>query len=171
LGVAVVNALKALGITEIGLKWPNDIYWRQQKLAGILVEVSGESGGPCHAVVGLGVNFYLPPQQAAGIEQPYTDIHSILGKNAYTRRNELLALLLNGLLPVIAGYEAGSLQNCLAQWRSYDCMLGKAAAIYIGELCYQGTVAGIDDNGLLLLQDEQGGIRSFASGEVSFRPS
>jgi len=171
LGVAVVRALHQLGLTGLGLKWPNDIYLRQRKLAGILVEVSGESGGPCHAVIGLGLNFYLPARQAETIDQPWIDIGGVLGGEAYGRRNELIALLLNQLLPVIADYEPGILQNYADEWRSYDCMLGKPVILYLGQQYLEGTVAGIDDNGLLLLQGNDGSVRAYASGEVSFRTS
>jgi BirA family biotin operon repressor/biotin-[acetyl-CoA-carboxylase] ligase len=167
LGVAVIRALHAFGLTEVGLKWPNDIYWRQRKLAGILVEVSGENGGPCHAVVGLGVNFYLSQQQAAAIDQPWVDISSALGAGAYARRNECIALLLNELLPIVADFRAGSIQKYVAEWRSYDCMLGKTVDVFIGAYRQTGVVTGIDAAGLLLLQMPDGQVQHFASGEVS----
>lgn len=170
LGVAVIRALKAFGIAEAGLKWPNDIYWQQRKLAGILVEVSGETGGPCHAVVGLGINFYLPPQQGQGIDQPYADIHTILGDAASLRRNELLARLLTEMLPVIAGYQPAGLAGYAAEWRQYDCLQGREVEVLIGDSRHSGTLAGINDAGLLLLRNAEGGLQSFASGEVSLRP-
>lgn len=171
LGVAVVRALRQLGVSDVGLKWPNDIYWRQRKLAGILVEVSGESSGPCHAVIGLGVNFYLSAGQAENIDQPWVDLNHILGETAYARRNELAALLLNHLMPVIAGFENDSIHAYVEEWRRYDCMLGTTVSLFIGRQSHEGTVAGIDEHGLLLLKDEDGRERAFASGEVSFRPS
>ena len=73
IGVAVVRALSEIGINEIGLKWPNDIYWQHKKLGGILIEVSGESSGECHAIIGLGLNLYLPEKETTGITQPWTD--------------------------------------------------------------------------------------------------
>ncbi|MGD0961243.1 MAG: bifunctional biotin--[acetyl-CoA-carboxylase] ligase/biotin operon repressor BirA [Methylomonas sp.] len=169
LGVAVIKALRDLGVKECGLKWPNDIYWRQRKLGGILVEVVGESGGPCHAVIGLGLNFYLSAQDLACIDQPCADMAGILGKAAYQRRNELIALLLNHLLPLLAEFKAHEMPKYAAEWRLYDCMQGKAADLYIAEQCYSGIVAGIDDNGLLLLNTDDGQQRGFAAGEVSFR--
>ncbi|MGP1666473.1 MAG: biotin--[acetyl-CoA-carboxylase] ligase, partial [Rhodanobacter sp.] len=47
LGVVVVQALERLGIAGAGLKWPNDVQADDGKLAGILVELSGEYQGPC----------------------------------------------------------------------------------------------------------------------------
>ena len=169
LGVAVIRGLQQFGMSDVGLKWPNDIYWRQKKLAGILVEVSGESGGPCHAVVGLGVNFYLSEQQGKTIDQPYADILGIMGETAGLRRNELLALLLNQLLPVIASYQADCLGDYLPEWRSHDCMAGKAVQVLIGETRHAGTVAGINEDGLLLIRNAEDRLQTFASGEVSLR--
>lgn len=170
-GVAVVRALRGLGVADAGLKWPNDIYWRQRKLAGILIEVSGESSGPCHAVMGLGLNVYLPEQQAESIEQDWIDLHSILAESALGKRNRLVAELLNQLLPILADYELRPLAHYIEEWRRYDCMQGKQVNIFMAEQVYSGVVSGIDEQGLLLLKQEDGQNRAFASGEVSFRQS
>ena len=168
-GVAVVRALQQMGVKDVGLKWPNDIYWQGRKLAGILIEVSGESSGPCHAVIGLGMNLYLPKQAAEVIEQAWVDLQQILGGQVMLYRNQWVAALLNQMLPVIADFENQSLPKYLQEWRSFDCMLGKQVTIFIGRQGFEGEVKGIDDQGLLLLRDEAGDVRAFASGEVSFR--
>lgn len=170
LGVAVAKALSRAGVQGVGLKWPNDIYWRERKLAGILIEVSGESSGPCHAVIGLGLNVYLPEQQGEAIEQAWVDLRHILGDEALGLRNRLVALLLNEILPVLADFEEQTLQAYIDDWRNLDCMRGKPACIYIGEQLFSGVVRGVDARGLLLLEDDRGTLRTFASGEVSFRP-
>jgi len=168
-GIAVVRALRQAGVEGVGLKWPNDIYWQQRKLAGILIEVSGETSGPCQAVIGIGLNFYLPPQQAAAIDQAWVDLQTILGENVMQRRNSIAALLLNELMPVVSNFEQQTLQHYLDEWRSFDCMAGKTATVHIGEQRFTGCVRGIDDQGLLLLEVEAGNVRRFASGEVSLR--
>jgi BirA family biotin operon repressor/biotin-[acetyl-CoA-carboxylase] ligase len=48
-------------------------------------------------------------------------------------------------------------------------MKGKEVQIFMGSQMFSGIVEGIDDNGLILLTDGRGGIKAFASGEVSFR--
>lgn len=171
LGVAVVRALRNLGVAEVGLKWPNDIYWRQRKLAGILIEVSGESGGPCHAVVGLGLNIHVPERHGQAIDQDWVDLHTILAGVMRDQRNQIVAALLNELLPVIAEFETQTLSHFIEEWRGYDCMRGKPVSIFMAEQAFHGIVAGIDEQGLLLLQQEDGDVRAFASGEVSFRSS
>ena len=169
-GIAVVRALKQLSIKGIGLKWPNDIYWQEKKLGGILIDVSGETDGPCVAVIGIGLNIFIPEQQALGIDQGWTDLTQIMGQTGFSR-NELAASLLNELLPVIAHFENEKIQSYLDQWREYDCMSGKSVTLFMGEKKFTGVVMGIDDNGMLLLQRPDGVTQVFASGEVSFNRS
>lgn len=168
IGVAVVRVLRQMGVDEAGLKWPNDIYWRGRKLAGILIEVSGESSGPCHAVVGLGLNLYLSEQQGLAIDQSWVDLQQITSI-AMPERNRLVALLLNQLLPILAEFEQHTLANYLQEWRSYDCLLGQSVKLSFGDQSIDGVVRGIDDQGLLLLELSEGQRRSFASGEVSLK--
>lgn len=168
-GVAVIKALKIHHIENVGLKWPNDIYWQQKKLGGILVEVSGESNGPCSAVIGLGLNLYLPEQEASEIEQDWVDIKQILGTSNQLSRNQLLATLIEQLLSVTAHYTEQSFAQYRDEWRQYDCMQGQQVSLFMGNRKIDGTVQGINDDGLLLLKTLDGQVQSFASGEVSFR--
>ena len=167
-GVVVIQTLKSFGIEDVGLKWPNDILWRGKKLAGILIEVSGEANGPCTAVIGLGLNVYLPKKSAEPITQDWVDLKQIISENVEINRNQLIANLLNQLMPIIENFENDTLIHYLDNWRSHDCMAGKEVDIFIGEKSFTGIVKGIDDNGLLVLKDKQGSLRTFASGEVSF---
>lgn len=167
IGVAVIRALKLHYGDVFHLKWPNDIYYQDKKLGGILVEVSGESEGPCAAVIGLGINLFLHGTEAAEITQPWTDLTQITGQHPLNR-NALAGSLLNQLLLVITEFETVGVTVFLDEWRKYDCLKNKSATLFIGQHRYEGIVKGIDDNGLLLLTRPDGSIQAFASGEVSF---
>ncbi len=169
IGVAVMKSLKIHNIENAGLKWPNDIYWQQKKLGGILVEVSGESNGPCSAVIGLGMNLHLADHEASEIEQDWVDIQQILGTPAQISRNQLLATLIEQLLLVISDYSEQSFAEYRDEWRRYDCMQGQQVSLFFGEKIINGIVEGISHDGLLLLRTQDGKIQGFASGEVSFR--
>lgn len=170
IGVAVIRALKQLQVNDVGLKWPNDIYSQGKKLGGILVEVSGETDGPCSAVVGLGLNLFLPEDQAQSINQAWTDLSKVTGQDRLPR-NRLAGILLNHLLPILADYESVGIKAYLDEWRSYDCLSGKNAVLFIGQQQFEGIVRGIDDNGMLLIERPDGNVQTFASGEVSFSGS
>ncbi|MFU8789069.1 MAG: bifunctional biotin--[acetyl-CoA-carboxylase] ligase/biotin operon repressor BirA [Methylobacter sp.] len=167
IGVAVIRALTQYQIDDIGLKWPNDIYSQGKKLGGILLEVSGESDGPCSAVIGLGLNVSMPETEAKSIDQAWTDVSKMTGKRQVSR-NALAAMLLNHLLPLIADYEHLGISAYLDEWRGYDCLSGNAATLFIGQQHIDGIVRGVDNNGLLLLERTNGTVQAFASGEVSF---
>ncbi len=167
IGVAVVRVLHRIDIQEIGLKWPNDIFWQEKKLAGILVEVSGEADGPCTAVIGLGLNMFLPENAAQNITREWVDLRQIL-QGKQVSRNVLTALLINELVTVISTYEVLSFEAYFEEWCHYDCLKNKRAILYVGQQQFSGTVLGIDTQGLLLMEDSNGNTRAFASGEVSF---
>src|SRR5687768_16986841 len=61
MGVCVLRALKAQGVTGAQLKWPNDILIAARKLGGILIELRAEAAGPACAVVGIGLNVEMGP--------------------------------------------------------------------------------------------------------------
>lgn len=166
-GVAVVRALKQLQFADVGLKWPNDLYWQGKKLGGILIEVSGEASGPCCAVIGLGLNLQLSIAQAESINQPWTDLNR-MANGKKIGRNHLAAALLNHLVPVVAEFGTTGIGAYVDEWRANDCLLAKPACLYVGNQALEGIVRGIDGNGLLLLEHPDGQIRAYASGEVSF---
>ncbi|HET8807915.1 MAG TPA: biotin--[acetyl-CoA-carboxylase] ligase, partial [Methylophaga sp.] len=58
IGIAVIHALQEFNINGLKLKWPNDVLFERQKLAGILVE--SRFGDGHYMVIGLGINYALP---------------------------------------------------------------------------------------------------------------
>jgi BirA family biotin operon repressor/biotin-[acetyl-CoA-carboxylase] ligase len=163
--VAVMRALVECGLRYAGVKWPNDILVNNRKLAGILLEVAGESNGPCYAVIGLGVNVEMPALAAGAIEQPWIDLRSsgvTLGRNVVAGR------ILHHLLLAIPQYLQSGLDAFREEWRAWDLMTDQSVVILQGEEKRYGVARGIDARGLLLVEDEQG-ITRYASGEVSLR--
>ncbi len=171
IGVAVIRALKKQGIDDVGLKWPNDIFWQQKKLGGILLEVSGESNGPCSAVIGLGLNLYMSTDAGSEIDQEWVDLKQIANHSITISRNKLLASLMDEILQVCKNFTEKKFSAYSNEWRSYDCMEGQLVDVFLGQKTISGIIIGIDDDGLLLLQTDSGDIKHYASGEISFRRS
>ncbi|MGH8508314.1 MAG: biotin--[acetyl-CoA-carboxylase] ligase, partial [Gammaproteobacteria bacterium] len=89
---AAVRVLRNLGIDDVGIKWPNDIWWENRKLGGILVETRVGSNNKHTAVAGIGINVAFPQRSLWEIEQPYTDVRTALGRAV--SRNALATALL-----------------------------------------------------------------------------
>ncbi len=167
-GIGVMRSLEALGVNGVGLKWPNDLLCDGRKLAGLLLEVTGEQTGPSCVVLGLGLNTLLTKAQGADIDQPWIDLIQIPGGGGISR-NELVAVLLGNLLEVMAGFEQEGLAPFTAEWQRHDLYHGKAVVLRMGTRHIEGIHSGIDSSGALRLE-ENGEIKIYHGGEVSLRP-
>jgi len=168
-GLAVLRALRALGIHGAGLKWPNDIWWEGSKLGGVLLDISGESGGPCNAVIGIGINVHLQSQTMQSVEQPWVDLHRI-NRGSPVSRNGLAGVLLEQLIGVLQAFEEYGLAPFIDEWQQYDLLAGRHVRLTLPDRTVAGTVQGIDTNGALMM-DANGDMQHFASGEVTLRVS
>ncbi len=164
-GLAVVRALNYLGVTEVGLKWPNDILWQERKLAGLLLEVTGESEGPSQVVLGVGLNTLLSDQQGSGIDQPWVDLTSIPG-GKQVGRNQLAAALIHQLVNTLESFERHGLSPLLDEWQQQDLYHNKTVVLRMGNRTIEGKHVGIDKNGALLLL-HAGEVKAYYAGEVS----
>ncbi len=157
--VMVAHVLKKYGIEEgIQLKWPNDILFDNRKLAGILLEKSGEN-----IVMGVGLNLFLPENT----DDKRIDIATITDKPV--SRNYFAGLLLNELLEKLPVYETYGLNAFIEAWRQYDFLTGKNITVHTPEKIFPGVMLGVDERGELLLQPEKGAVQRFSYGEVSVR--
>ncbi len=168
-GVAVMRALEQIGISGAGLKWPNDVLWRARKLGGILVEMRMESAGPCHAVIGVGLNYSFPPDQKSMpevMDYPWIDIAGI--RDNPPSRNHLAALLITQLVNVLEEIQDNHGSSIIETWKKYDCFNGRQAELLLPQKKIRGRVLGIDPQGALLMS-VNGKTERFNSGEISLR--
>lgn len=169
LAICVADALHLLGLSKLGLKWPNDVYCDNKKLAGLLIECSGELSGACKMVVGLGVNVAMKNYSNIQIDQQWTDICSN-APNWQLTRNELASLIINALVEGLRSFENKSLPNLVQRWAHWDVMESTSVDVYAGKQTQSGIARGIDDNGCLLLETEQG-VERISVGDVTLRGS
>jgi BirA family biotin operon repressor/biotin-[acetyl-CoA-carboxylase] ligase len=165
-GVAVIRTLSACGIHGIGLKWPNDIFFQGMKLGGILIEMRGESAGPCDVVIGIGINFAFPENLVTGIDRAWIDVASI--KSPPPSRNALTARLISELVKLLEEYKQQAVQEILDEWRQYDCVNGNVVTLLLPNQSVTGRVMGINDHGALLLSVDNE-IKQYTAGEISMR--
>ena len=164
--LAASQALSRAGLEGHRVKWPNDLLLDGRKLGGCLVEVQGDSQGPCYAILGVGINVHMPASDKTdGIDQPWTDVHSQLPNCS---RNELAALLLEELLKQLDLFAGSGFPPFRGLWEQMDGLYGQVVSVYTGSSSIQGTATGIDNHGALILDTGQE-ILKFHSGEVSLR--
>jgi BirA family biotin operon repressor/biotin-[acetyl-CoA-carboxylase] ligase len=173
-GIAAVEALHQAGFPQVRLKWPNDLVvpdvsGRLRKLGGILVEGGGEHGGPARAVIGIGLNVRMPDGVARAIDQPWCDL-ATLGRPAPTPdRNLIAAAVLARLLPALEEFDAAGLAPFHTRYAALDALAGRPLTVHAPTATLQGTALGLADDGALRVRLDEGGERTFHSGEVSVR--
>ena len=168
-GIVVLRSLQSLGIHHAGLKWPNDILANGAKLAGILIDVKGESSGPCAVIIGIGLNVCMSQPAAGVIDQSWIDLRTLTGR-ADISRNRLAASLLDQLLPAAELFESQGMQPFMEEWRQHDMVAGRQIELQLPDEVICGKGCGIDPAGALLVETSTG-CRRFASGEVTIRVS
>jgi BirA family biotin operon repressor/biotin-[acetyl-CoA-carboxylase] ligase len=166
IGVAIVDALNQCGVQGIQLKWPNDIYAQGKKLAGVLIEVEGQIGSNCKAIIGVGLNVALP-KNVQIIDQPWIDLAQLT--DPLINRNFLAGTLINELARSLTLFERDGLKPIISKWRALDIYANKAVKLIIGTQSITGINQGIDENGAILLETELG-VKAYHGGEISVRP-
>jgi BirA family transcriptional regulator, biotin operon repressor / biotin---[acetyl-CoA-carboxylase] ligase len=162
-GVAVLRAVKSLGVEGVSLKWPNDILLDGKKLAGILLEMQGDPSGLCQVIIGVGLNLDLQRVDTASITQPWADL-SGFGLS----RNQLLASILVELHQVMAEFAVAGFAGHREEWCASDAYAGRLVAVQLGDNWVSGIAKGVDSGGGLVV-DVEGECRTFHGGEVTLR--
>ena len=167
-GLAVVRALSACGVAGVTLKWPNDILYRDAKLGGILVELSGDAE-TARAVVGIGLNLRLPEMagQGSAFMMPATGLDALI--SPVPDRHHLLAALLVELAAVFDRFADHGFRGLRDEWQACHAWQGRAVRVLRnGMVEHEGVCLGADEEGVLLVQSGQGVVRCL-SGDVSLR--
>lgn len=164
--VIIAESLQRQGAQEIQVKWPNDIWRQGRKCAGLLIQLRGESQGPCDVTLGFGINVTLAADSGAAIDQPWTSL-TVPGGPDWDR-NTLLAGLLQDLLHGFEHFQERGFSPFIARYRALDGLYGKTVAVEDSGRRINGTACGVDDSGAMLVETPEG-LRRFHSGEVSVR--
>lgn len=165
IGVAVIRTLHSFAITDVGVKWPNDIYVSGRKISGVLIELEGQFDSDCDCIIGVGINVELP-NNVEGITQAWTDIVS--ETNKVVDRNHLLAIYIRHLLDVLHTFNEGGLGSLLAEWNACNIYQDKMITLLLGTREVEGICRGIDIQGALLLE-YGGAIQRFHGGEIRIK--
>ena len=165
-GVAVAEALRGLGLSGVGLKWPNDLVADGHKLGGLLVEGGGEFAGPARAVIGIGLNVHMPAAAAAAIDQPWTDLDTLAGRRM--DRTAVGTAVLEALLPALDLFDVQGLAPFLPRYAALDCLTGREVRVELHGHWREGQALGLADDGALRVRID-GSEHLLHAGEVSVR--
>ena len=157
-GVSVAQSLHP----DIRLKWPNDLWWHDRKLAGILIETAnwGTASASRYVVIGVGINIRTP--QTTGLSTPPTGLAELLpGMDA----PQALARIAAPLVRTVQAFEARGFAPFQTQFNARDALAQVPVTLSDG---MQGMAQGADATGALRVHTAQG-VQRVTSSEVSVR--
>lgn len=170
IGLAIVKALGECGVKDkIKVKWPNDIYYDNKKLAGILMEVVAETHGTSKIIIGVGLNTNMTEDnlQIKPIDKTWTSLITILKQ--YQDRNKIVGIVLNEIMHYLDKFEQSGLPAFLPEWRQFDFLYQQQVTLVNANKTITGIVLGINDQGHLLVEKNDGNIQAYASGDTTIQ--
>ncbi|WKV48823.1 bifunctional biotin--[acetyl-CoA-carboxylase] ligase/biotin operon repressor BirA [Dickeya fangzhongdai] len=165
IGIIMAEVLHHLGAEGVRVKWPNDLYLNDKKLAGILVELNGRTGDAAHLVIGAGINLRMNSSGSTVIDQGWINLQEA---GIDIDRNMLAVKLVTELRTALAIYEQQGLAPFISRWNNLDNFYNRAVRLIVGNREIKGIDKGIDSQGALLLEQD-GEIQSYIGGEISLR--
>jgi BirA family biotin operon repressor/biotin-[acetyl-CoA-carboxylase] ligase len=165
-GVGAAEALRAVG-AQVHLKWPNDLLLDGRKLGGLLCELALDGIGRRTLVVGVGMNLHLDPATRDSIGQPAAALDETPASNQ--QRETLVGRISVAILAALQLYESSGFVPVQPRFMALFAQRDAWVDLYeLGVRVASGRALGVDGEGRLLLQTEQG-LRACSSGEVSMR--
>ena len=158
-GLSVAQSLHP----DIRLKWPNDLWWHDRKLAGILIETAnwGEASASPYVVIGIGINLQTP--DAVGLSTAPAGLRELLpGMDAA----QALLRIAAPLVQTVQRFEAHGFAPFQQAFNARDALAQLPVTLSDG---LQGVAQGVDASGALLVAGAQG-VQRVTSAEVSVRP-
>jgi BirA family biotin operon repressor/biotin-[acetyl-CoA-carboxylase] ligase len=168
-GIAAARALEDCGVGDVALKWPNDLVHRDAKLGGILVELGGEFMGPCHAIIGIGINVCLPEAVRRTLDRPCADLTELCGGEPPSR-NQLATALIAQLAMELDAFDRSGFGACAAAWSKCDALAGRSVRVEEARGQIEGIAEGVDARGALRVRTAAG-LQIIDSGDVTVRPA
>ena len=167
MGVTICQLIANFAQLKPGLKWPNDIVFDGRKAGGMLTEARVDADQIRDLVFGLGLNVNSAARDwPAELARSAVSLAEVAG--GPLDLNRLTAALVGRVLLAYESFAEGEHEKTFAElWHRYDVLRGRRATVLEGGRRHPGTVAGVDDEGALLLRDERGRGHRFRAGEVT----
>ncbi len=161
-GLSVIDVLKNdYGINHLKLKWPNDVFFDNKKLAGILIENSVQNSTQS-VVIGLGLNHHLDDDFEC--ETPWVDLFKMTGEAP--NLVELQEKIIKNLLNYCQYFEQRGLDNFQSQWAAHDYLLGKRLELNYQDKKTIGIASGINTQGALMIDADGAMIEAYSSEQI-----
>lgn len=167
MGVNVCETLRNFGRFSPAVKWPNDILHDGRKLGGMLTEARIDADQIRDVVFGLGLNVNIMPSQwPEELVGSATSMAEILG--GVIDVNRMTAALLGRILNAYDRFvENDHAESFVEMWERFDLLRDNPITVVQGDERFSGIARGIDSQGALRLELEDGSVLPFLAGDAT----
>lgn len=163
-GMAIIKSIEEeCQLSGLKIKWPNDIYYGDKKLAGILMENTHYKSNQL-VLVGVGINYQLVDTNE--IDEPWVDLSRIL--NTLPNFQQLTAKIINNILFFLEDFQINGLSNLLSEWHHYDMLKGVRIKFRESNIELQGQIDGITHQGALKVLTKDGVKELYSSMHIEY---
>ncbi len=165
--VSTARAVRELTGQTPGIKWPNDLLYKEKKFCGILTEMSAETDRVNFIVLGIGVNVN---SAASALPPGSTSLSEIAGKTV--SRVDLTRRLLEHLEKDYQRLKDGRFAELVEEWEHFSVTTGRRVEAKLLDRVIHGQASGIDSDGALWIRKDSGLQERILSGDIKhLRPS
>ena len=163
-GMAIIKSIEAeCQLSGLKIKWPNDIYYGDKKLAGILMENTHYKSNQL-VLVGVGINYQLVDTNE--IDEPWVDLSRILNK--LPNFQQLTAKIITNILFFLEDFQINGLSSLLSEWEHYDMLKGVRIKFRESNIELQGQIDGITNQGALKVVTKDGVKELYSSMHIEY---
>ena len=164
LGLSIAKTLESLGISDVSVKWPNDVYIDGRKVCGILVELVSINSDDSAVVIGVGANYRLTNRYIDLIDKPSTDLVS---QGIQESRSQVLRYLVENLCEDFRRFTEHGFSVFREDFNGIHWLAGRLVEVIQGpSTVTSGIVSGVNGDGELLLRQGDGEVPIIA-GEIT----
>jgi BirA family transcriptional regulator, biotin operon repressor / biotin---[acetyl-CoA-carboxylase] ligase len=166
--VAVARAIRKEFDLGALIKWPNDIFIGDKKVAGLLLELSAEADTIHYCLLGIGIDVNVPLNQFSPmLQKEITSISTEVGHEV--DRATFLARILKEFENRYLLIESGEYEAIIREWKSLSCTLEHRVLITTMKNSFEGEAIDIDEFGALIIRKDNGKIERVIAGDCFHR--
>ena len=163
-GMAIIKSIETeCQLSGLKIKWPNDIYYGDKKLAGILMENTHYKSKQL-VLIGVGINYQLVDTNE--IDALWVDLSRILNK--LPNFQQLTANVINNILIFLEDFQINGLSSLLSEWDHYDMLKGARIKFRESNIELQGQIDGITNQGALKVVTKDGIKELYSSMHIEY---
>lgn len=166
--IAVVRAIRKEFDLGALIKWPNDIFIGNKKVAGLLLELSAEADVVHYCLLSIGIDVNIPVKKfSMDIRDQVTSICAEVGHEV--DRASFLARILKEFESHYLLIEGGEYDAIIREYKSLSCTLENRVQIRTLKKSFEGEAIDIDDSGALIIRKENGKLEKVIAGDCFHR--